>query len=156
MADVLKLFSELANKTNPDDTDILAIESSLGIYYYVTRGNLLKAINLVSFTESEYDNGNVAAGTFTPNCDTNGNSHLVTLTGSGVTIEVPTKSLTGDQMIEGGLTIVGGDSNAIAGWGANWDFGDEGTPTLTSKSVIGFKRRAGDTKTIAWHKGGYA
>jgi len=156
MADVLKLFSELGNQPNPSDTDLLAIESSGGIYYYVTRGDLLKAINLVSFTESEYDNGNVSAGTFTPNCEAYGNSHRVTLTGSGVTIEVPTKTLTGDQMIEGGITIVGGDTNAISGWGSGWDFGDEGEPALTSKSIIGFKRRAGDTKTTAWHKGGYA
>ena len=152
---ILKLFTELANKSAPVDADILAIEEgSSGNYYNITIADLLKNINLIAFTESTYDNGNLASGTLTPDCDTDGNSHKVTMTGAA-TIEVPTKTLTGDQSIEAAINILGGDTYTVT-WGFNWDWGDAGAPTLTANSMIGFYRRAGDTKTKAWHHGGYA
>ena len=156
MADIIKKISELNPITAITSlTAIVAITEGLSTYK-VTIDNLLKNIKLVSFKESEYNNGSIASGTFTPDCDANGNSHLITLTGAGVTIEVPTKTLTGDDLIEGSINIKGGDVNAIAGWGVNWTFGTAGEPTLTADSEIGFKRTAGDTKTKAWHNGGFA
>jgi len=155
MAIVTKLFTDLVKKSDPNDLDVFVLQDgSSGVYYYVVRSDLLNNINLEVFTETEFDNGTVSSGTFTPDCDTKANSHLVTILGD-CTIEVPTKTMTGNQMIEAGLTIINGDSYTVS-WGTNWDWGDAGEPTLTTKSIIGFKRRAGETKTKAWHHGGYS
>lgn len=156
MADLKLVFSELPSQDSPDGDDLLAIEDgATGVYYHVTRDDLMKGINLGVFTETEYDNGTISSGTFTPDCDNDGNSHKVTI-GGDCTIEVPTKTLTGSKMIEAGITVIAGGSHTVS-WGSNWDWGSAGAPTLsTGKTVIGFKRTAGDTKTMAWHHGGYA
>lgn len=150
---ILKKISELTAITTPAIADVLAIVQGAATYK-IAIADLFKIMAMSSFTETEYDNGSVASGTFTPDCDTNGNSHRVTLTGT-VTFEVPTRTLTGSEMIEGGITVIGGDTNTPT-WGADWDWGTAGAPTLTAKSMLGFKRRAGDTKTMVWHVGGFS
>lgn len=149
-----KVFSQLTQTTVPLDSDIICIELTGGAYRHILKSDFMKDFDAVNYTESIYDNGSLASGTLTPNCDTNGNSHKVTITGN-ITIEAPTKALVSGQFVSGFIRIAGGDAHAVT-WGATYDWGDDGAPTLTSNSIIGFFRESGDTNTSVWHKGGFA
>ena len=103
-----------------------------------------------------HDFGSVASGVISPNVDEESNLFRVTLTGAGVTIMPPVAILSGTQHIEGSFNIIGGDTNAPV-WGAGWDFGTEGEPTLSANSLVGYYQVNGDALVKAWtFNGGFS
>lgn len=143
-----KLFSELTVTTITDDTDIIAIELDGGGYRYIVKSDMLKDFNAIGYTETSFT-ASIATGTYTHDCNTNGNSLDLTITGA-ITMAQPTKTLSGDQYISGSMEIHGWDTHAITWSGADWDWGSAGVPsTKTARMLVWFYRKAGDTKTLA-------
>ena len=148
-------FSDLTPDTVPLADHIIAIELSAGGYIYMLKSDFESEFNAVKYTETSHS-ASVASGTYTHDCDTNGNSLDLTITGA-ITMGQPTKTLSGDQFISGSMEIHGWDSNAITWSGANWDWGSAGEPsTQTARMLVWFYRKAGDTKTLAGLGGAFA
>jgi len=145
-------ISALTATTSSSNTDYLVIDN--GSANKILKSDLTKQISLDQVLTSYRNDGVIAGGTYTPDCTAYANDFFITLSGN-VTIEVPTVSFGTQQSVWGSIEIINGDTYSII-WGANWDWGESGVPTLTSKSLIGFYRKDSDVKTKAWHKGGFA
>lgn len=144
-------ISALPEATSATQDDLVPIVQA-GITKKASRKDFLKGQQLENYTEKTHSYGTVSSGTFTPDHDANGNNHIVAV-GGDITIAEPDSNFT-SGLIEGSVEMIDGDVHTIT-WGGGWDWGDAGEPTLTAKSIIGYRKGYGDAKTKVWHLGGF-
>jgi len=139
----------------PDDAYIVFTDPLDSFDKRLTRDQFTSDIILSKYLESIFDMGSIlVAETATPNIDTNGVNHTMTIAGD-CTIAVPVVTLPAGKMVSGMIEVIAGSSYNIT-WGSSYDWGSDGLPTITGTALFGYSRISGNVKTRIWVKDGFS